>query len=80
MTLAKPLTATERHLLREVESIPDKIVSVTMLRHSGRHLSARGFKIVVNRLIDRNLLVHQDDNFGTLCLTFSGLLSLREAA
>jgi hypothetical protein len=79
MTLAKPLTVTERFLLNEVYSVPEYAVSVDTLRHSARHLTRRGFQTVVSRLLNRNLLDLQDDNFGTLCLTFKGLLSLRRA-
>ncbi len=79
MTLAKPLTATERFLLNEVYSVPDYVVSVDTLRHSVRHLTRRGFQTVVSRLLDRNLLVWPEVCDGTVQLTFSGALSLRRA-
>ena len=77
MTLAKPLTATERFLLNEVYSVPEYAVSVDTLRHSVRHLTRRGFQTVVSRLLTRNLLVWSEVFDGTVELTFSGMLSLR---
>jgi hypothetical protein len=79
MTLAKPLTATERFLLNEVYSVPEHAVSVDTLRHSARHLTRRGFQTVVSRLLNRNLLVWAEDFNGTVQLTFKGALSLRRA-
>jgi hypothetical protein len=79
MTLAKPLTATERFLLNEVYSVVGNAVSVDTLRHSARHLTRRGFQTVVSRLLDRNLLVRPESFNGTVQLTFSGVLSLRRA-
>ena len=80
MTLAKPLTATERFLLNEVYSVPEYTVSVDTLRHSVRHLTRRGFQTVVSRLLTPNLLVCPDVFNGTVQLTFSGVLSLQRAA
>jgi len=79
MTLAKPLTATERFLLNEVDSVGEGGVRVDTLRHSVRHLTQRGFQTVVSRLLDRNLLVWAEGFNGRVQLTFSGALSLRRA-
>lgn len=78
MGLVKSLTASERFILSEVDSVPDKVVSVDLLRRTGgRHLTRRGYQTVVNRLVDRSLLGRVDGDFGKVTLTFSGMRSLR---
>lgn len=68
------LTVSEKFLLREVDSCPDKIVQRSILRISARHLTNRGFSIVVNRMLDRNLFGRDGDK---ITITFSGLQALR---
>ena len=70
------LTKTERFLLNEVDSVPDKVVSANILRHAAR-LTPRGFGAVLNRMYDRNLLGRTDD--GRVTLTFGGMQAMRAA-
>jgi hypothetical protein len=70
------LTKTERFLLNEVDSVPDKVVRWSMLRTCARQLSGVGFSRVMDRLLRRNLLA-RDDN--TVALTFAGMQALRAA-
>ena len=71
------LTKTERHLLREVDSIPDKVVGWSLLKMTaGRSLSPVGFTRVMDRMLRRNLLARND---GTVTLTFAGMQALKEA-
>lgn len=75
--MATQLTAAERHLLREVDSVPDKVVSVNILRLASRHLTPRGFSRVLSSMVDRNLLGHTDDKWDHVTLTFGGMQAMR---
>lgn len=70
------LTAAEKHLLREVDSVPDKAVSIGILRQACRHLSPHGFDRVLGKMVDRNLLGHTDDSWLAVTLTFGGMQAM----
>lgn len=73
------LTKSERFLLNEVDSCPDKVARVSGLRQAavaGRDgLTYRGFSTVLRRLEDGNLLGRTDE--GHLALTFAGMMAMR---
>lgn len=73
------LTKSERFLLNEVDSCPDKVARLAGLRQAavaGRNgLSYRGFSTVLQRLEDGNLLGRTDT--GDLTLTFGGMTAMR---
>lgn len=71
------LTKSERFLLNEVDSVPDKAVRFSMLRVTGG-LSPAGFSRVMERLLDRSLLTRCDDDKVTL--TYSGMRALESAS
>lgn len=68
------LTTSERFLLNEVDSVPDKTVRWSALRHAARHLTSAGFSRVIDRMQRRNLLAREDANVG---LTFKGMRALK---
>lgn len=72
------LTKTERFLLNEVDSVPDKVVRRSILRFSARHLTIVGFRRVVDKMVNRNLLAQNDD--GTVTITFGGMQALAAVA
>lgn len=67
------LTRSERFLLNEVDSVPDKTVRWSMLRQSARHMTCAGFSRVVDKMMRRNLLARDGD---TLALTYKGMKAL----
>lgn len=69
------LTKSERFLLNEVDSVPNKIVRWSLLRMSARDLSPTGFSRVMDRLLDRSLLARDHDN---VTLTYSGMRALKD--
>lgn len=69
------LTKTERYLLNEIDSCPDKVARLTALRIASR-LTWRGFRTVINRMIDRHLIAHTEE-FERLTITFGGRRALR---
>lgn len=75
----RTLTKSERFVLNEVDSVPDKAVRWSLLRMSvtARDLSPVGFSRVMDRLLNRNLLSRTDDG---VTLTYSGMRALKEAA
>lgn len=70
------LTATEKFLLGEVFSMPDKKVGLHDLRRSAR-LTVAGFRRVTNKMEQRQLLVRTGDG-DEVTLTFTGLRAARE--
>lgn len=68
------LTTSERFLLNEVDSTPDKVVRWSLLRHAARHMTCAGFSRVVDKMLRRNLLARND---GDLALTFAGMQALK---
>lgn len=71
------LTKSERFLLNEVDSVPDKVVRWSLLSRAPHRLTVRGFSRVIDGLLRRNLLSR---NYDTVTLTWNGILALREAA
>ena len=71
------LTASERFLLREVDSAPDKVVRHSLLRMAARHMTLAGFDRVVSKMERRDLLAR---NGGTLTITFKGMQALGAAS
>lgn len=72
------LTRSERFLLNEVDSVPDKVVRYSMLLQCARHMTPLGFSRVVDKMMRRNLLARGDG--GDLTITFAGMQALRGAA
>lgn len=70
------LTRSERFLLNEVDSVPDKVVRWSMLRQSARHMTCAGFSRVMGKMLRRNLLARDYD---TVTVTFKGMQALKEA-
>ena len=74
MTLIKTLTASERFLLNEIDSVPGKIVRRNTLRQSARHLTIAGFTRVLRNMEKRSLV--KITPAGEVTITFSGMKSL----
>ncbi|WP_333702922.1 hypothetical protein [Sphingobium yanoikuyae] len=68
------LTRSERFLLNEVDSVPDKVVRWTTLRQAARHMTCLGFSRVVDKMLRRNLLARDRD---AVTLTFAGMQALK---
>jgi len=68
------LTKTERFVLNEVDSCPDKVASPYLVQRAAR-LTTAGFRRVVDRMTGRNLLGWTDDR--DLTLTFGGMQAMR---
>lgn len=68
------LTKTERFVLNEVDSVPDKVVSADMVRRACR-LTPVGFRRVLDKMLERNLLGRTHD--GRVTLTFGGMRAMR---
>lgn len=69
------LTKTERFLLTEVDSVPDKVVGWSLLKMTaGRKLSSVGYNRVMDRMLRRNLLARDYDK---VTLTFAGMQALK---
>jgi hypothetical protein len=70
------LTKSERFLLNEVDSVPDKVVGWSLLKMTaGRHLTNTGYSRIMDRLLRRNMLARDE---GTVTLTFAGMCALKE--
>lgn len=74
MTIVKDLTASERFLLNEIDSVPDKIVRRLTLRQSARHMTDAGFHRVILKMVRRSLVALAPDDKVTI--TYSGMKSL----
>lgn len=72
------LTKTERHLLVEVDSCPDKTATLGALRAAfRRHLTDRGFTTVLNRMVDARLVGWTEDR--SVALTWKGFRVLSDS-
>jgi hypothetical protein len=70
------LTKSERFVLNEVDSCPDKVASPSSVRYAAR-LTPVGFRRVLDRMVNRNLLGWTDGR--NLTLTFGGMQAMRAA-
>ncbi len=70
------LTKSERFLLNEVDSVPDKNVNWSLLRQCARAggLTVTGFSRVADKLLRQNLLTRDYDR---VHLTFKGMQALK---
>lgn len=68
------LTKTERFLLNEVDSCPDKVASRSALRSAAR-LTPAGFARVADRMINNRLVAPV--GAGQLSLTVGGMSAMR---
>lgn len=71
------LTASQRFLLNEVDSMPDKIVRTMILRQTARHMTDAGFYRVVDKMVRLRLLAREADK---VTITFGGQQALVERA
>jgi hypothetical protein len=70
------LSDSEKFLLGEICSMPDKSVSRSFLRHSARHLTNTGFRRVMDKM-DRRSLVGFTGQHDVVTLTYKGLCAAR---
>lgn len=70
------LTASEKFLLGEVCSMPDKKVGRSFLRHSARHMTNAGYMRVMDKM-ERRLLLTRTGEGDEVTLTFNGLRAAR---
>lgn len=72
------LTKTEKFMLNEVDSCPDKTASLGSLR-SACPLTPQGFRRLTVKMTESNLLAWADhaDLGSALTLTFGGMMAMR---
>jgi predicted transcriptional regulator len=69
------LTKSERAVLDAIWAAPEKSVGYTdLFRVAGK--TARGARIVLNRMVDRSLLARSEGCFSQLTITFKGMQAL----